>query len=56
MQIGFGISSPENVKQFSPYCDGVIVGSVIIKSLESDDKDFTNTLQLIRKLKEACKF
>jgi tryptophan synthase alpha chain len=25
--IGFGISSPEDVKMFAPYCSGVIVGS-----------------------------
>jgi tryptophan synthase alpha chain len=55
MQIGFGISSPENVKQFSPFCDGVIVGSAIIKSLENDNKNFTNTFKLVAKLKEACK-
>lgn len=55
MQIGFGISSPENVKQFSNYCDGVIVGSAIIKSLEKDDIEYSNTLNLIRQLKAACK-
>lgn len=56
MQIGFGISSAENVKQFSPYCDGVIVGSAIIKSLEIDDEKYSNTLELVRTLKSACKF
>jgi tryptophan synthase alpha chain len=54
MQIGFGISSPENIKQFSNYCDGFIVGSAIIKSLEKDDSDYSNTLNLIRELKAAC--
>lgn len=58
MQIGFGISTPERVKQFAPYCDGVIVGSAIIKSLMNDEAkngDFTNTVNLIKSLKEACK-
>ncbi|MDX1699535.1 MAG: tryptophan synthase subunit alpha [Melioribacteraceae bacterium] len=54
MQIGFGISSPERVKEFTPYCDGVIVGSAIIKSLESDDKKYTNTMAFVKSLKEAC--
>lgn len=56
MQIGFGISSSENVKQFSPYCDGVIVGSAIIKSLSTDNEEYSNTLSLVRELKEACKY
>lgn len=56
MQIGFGISSPENIKQFSNYCDGFIVGSAIVRSLEKDDGDYSKTISLIRKLKEACKF
>ncbi len=29
--IGFGISSPEQAKKMSSYCDGVIVGSAIVK-------------------------
>lgn len=55
MQIGFGISSEENIKQFSPYCDGVIVGSAIIKSLSTDDSDYSKTIQLVKELKSACK-
>jgi tryptophan synthase alpha chain len=34
--VGFGISTPEQVKAISPYSDGVIVGSAIIKVLEKD--------------------
>ena len=56
MQIGFGISSAENVKQFAPYCDGVIVGSAIIQSLTNDDSSFSNTLGLVKSLKAACSF
>ena len=55
IQIGFGISSGENIKQFSPYCDGVIVGSAIIKSLSTDDSDYTKTIQLVKELKSGCK-
>ena len=32
--VGFGISSPEAAKQMSQYCDGVIVGSAIVKLVE----------------------
>jgi len=58
MLIGFGISTPERVKEFSPYCDGVIVGSAIVKSLMNEEAkkgDFTETVNLIKALKEACK-
>jgi len=33
--VGFGISSPEQIKQIRPYCDGIIVGSAIVKIIES---------------------
>ena len=55
MQIGFGISSGDDVKRFSSFCDGVIVGSAVIKSLSNDDSNFTNTIKLIKELKSACK-
>jgi tryptophan synthase alpha chain len=54
MQIGFGISSVHNIKQFSPFCDGVIVGSAIIKSLSDDTSNYSNTIGLIKELKSAC--
>ncbi len=53
MLIGFGISNSEDVKMFSPYCSGVIVGSAVIKSLINDDKNYTNTLKLIKELKSG---
>ena len=56
MQIGFGISSPKRVREFIPYCDGVIVGSAIINSLKNDDKKYTTTLTLVNDLKKACYF
>ncbi len=51
--IGFGISSPEDVKMFSPYCSGVIVGSAIIKSLINSNGDYQNSIALVRDLKKA---
>lgn len=52
MLIGFGISKPENIKQLSPFADGFIVGSAIIKSLQNDSID--ETLNLVKSLKHAC--
>ncbi len=51
MLIGFGISSPQDVKQFAPFCDGVIVGSAMIKRLMNSRED---ALQLIGALRKAC--
>lgn len=53
MLIGFGISKPEDIANFSPYCDGVIVGSRIIKSLLDGDK-LGDTLKIISGLSAAC--
>lgn len=51
MLIGFGISSPENIKTFSPFCDGVIVGSAVIKKINEDYKVLPD---FIRSLSDAC--
>jgi len=51
--VGFGISSVEDAKYYKPYCDGVIVGSAIIKSLMNDDSKYQKTLALVRKLKSS---
>jgi tryptophan synthase alpha chain len=53
MLVGFGISTQENIKQVSPYCDGVIVGSALIKSLR--DSGIKDTLKLVKNLKNGCK-
>ena len=53
MLVGFGISNADDAKKFAPYCDGVIVGSAIIKSLRNDTPSFGNTVELVRSLK-AC--
>jgi len=49
--VGFGISSVEDVKYYKPHCDGVIVGSAVIKSLMNDNSKHQKTLELVRKLK-----
>jgi tryptophan synthase alpha chain len=49
--VGFGISSVEDVKYYKPHCDGVIVGSAVIKSLMNDNSKYQITLELVRNLK-----
>ena len=53
MLVGFGISSADDVKKYAPFCDGIIVGSAVIKSLTDDDKNSNKTLSLIKELKAA---
>lgn len=53
MQIGFGISKPENIKQLYPYTDGFIVGSAVVRSLQKEGIE--KTAQLVRTLSNACK-
>lgn len=55
MMIGFGIAKPEDIKTFAPYCDGVIVGSKVIRTLqESAGRDYSKVYELITTLSNAC--
>ena len=54
MMIGFGISDSQTIKSFSPFCDGVIVGSAVVKKLLDDSDQYTNTLSFIRELSSSC--
>jgi tryptophan synthase alpha chain len=57
MLIGFGISTPQNISEFAPYCDGVIVGSAVVKRLMADrerSENYSGTMRFIRGLSEAC--
>jgi tryptophan synthase alpha chain len=57
MLIGFGISGPEDITQFSPYCDGVIVGSAVINCLLSAKyPNFQETYNFVSSLGNACRF
>jgi tryptophan synthase alpha chain len=55
MLVGFGISNEEDAKKYSQFCDGVIVGSAVIKSLMNGSGSYNQTMKLVRKLKEALK-
>jgi tryptophan synthase alpha chain len=53
--LGFGISQPEHVQAFAPLCDGVIVGSALVKKLENPNREtaLTETAKLVRELVAA---
>ncbi len=52
MMVGFGISSPADVQRIAPCCDGVIVGSKIIKSIT--EAGINGTLKIVKELSDAC--
>jgi tryptophan synthase alpha chain len=57
--VGFGISTPEQVKEVSRIADGVIVGSAIVKMIEENLKhpDLVNRVgSFVASLAEALKF
>ncbi|MDP3682655.1 MAG: tryptophan synthase subunit alpha [Ignavibacteria bacterium] len=54
MLAGFGISSPENILQIKNYCNGVIVGSAVIKKLISNE-NYDSIADFVSELKKACR-
>ncbi|MCR4943833.1 MAG: tryptophan synthase subunit alpha [Clostridium sp.] len=49
--LGFGISSKEVVAQVKEYCDGVIVGSAVVRRL---DENREKAFEFVKDLKEEC--
>jgi len=57
MLIGFGISQPEDIRRFKPYCDGLIVGSAVIRTLDdAHPGDYSKAVNLVQSLGQACFF
>ncbi len=52
--VGFGISGPEAAKKMSFYCDGVIVGSAIVRILENEGANGVEDVgKFVKSLKDA---
>lgn len=52
--VGFGISGPEQAKKMAGYCDGVIVGSAIVRLFEKEGKGAVKEAgEFVKTLKEA---
>ncbi len=51
--VGFGISDEESAKTFSSVSDGIIIGSAVIKSLMNSNGTYKETLDFIRRIKNA---
>ena len=58
LSVGFGVSSPEDVADFSPYFDGVIVGSALVRVIERYRGERRECLErvgeFVSMLKKAC--
>lgn len=54
--IGFGISSPEHIKKLKGICDGLIVGSAIVKKIEQSStpaEAINNVGDFVKNLRQA---
>jgi len=54
MLTGFGISNREIIRQLKNHCDGVIVGSAIIKKMLDTPQNIVNILDFVLELRAAC--
>ena len=48
--IGFGVSTPEQVREMAALADGVIVGSALVKKLEKPDTAVSEVAKLVKEL------
>ncbi|MGN1098463.1 MAG: tryptophan synthase subunit alpha, partial [Clostridia bacterium] len=54
--VGFGISSPQQAKKMSSYCDGAIVGSGIVKIVEQFGADSVKPVgEFVKSLKDGMR-
>lgn len=53
MLVGFGISGADSARQVISCCDGVIVGSAVIKRLMNNGTDYQTALSFVRELKDS---
>jgi tryptophan synthase alpha chain len=56
LAVGFGISTPQQVKEIAPYADGIVVGSAVVKMIEenSNREDLVSVVsQYAREMKKA---
>lgn len=52
--IGFGISTPGQAAELSAYCDGIIVGSAVVKIVEEHGENCVgHVAEYVRRMKEA---
>lgn len=50
LAVGFGVSEPAQVKALAPHCDAVVVGSVLVQTVEAEKSDKARLAALDRKV------
>lgn len=51
--VGFGVSTPEQVKEIGAYSDGVVIGSALIQALGKGPQGPENVIDLARRMRRA---
>lgn len=54
--VGFGVSQPEQIEQLKDYCDGVIVGSAIVKQIGERENKLLKEETRMEALKEVFQY
>ncbi|MBI2417964.1 MAG: tryptophan synthase subunit alpha [Ignavibacteriales bacterium] len=54
LMVGFGVSSAGDIHKIKGHCDGVIVGSAIIKRLLDEPQNIKRVEEFVASLKQAC--
>ena len=55
MLVGFGVSSPKDIKKIKHTCDGVIVASSIMRKMMEENYSIDEVLNFVSELSNACK-
>jgi tryptophan synthase alpha chain len=53
--VGFGVAGPDSAKKVASFCDGVVVGSAIVKAMHEAEEPAETAGSMVRGLKEALR-